>query len=63
MSKEPGAVQALEIIPWRVKLVAAGRMSVKKRRSDVYRAVPVPLAYLDAHSEVRRSLIPIEQGR
>ena len=41
--------EALEITPRRVEL-DSGRVilrTLKKRRSDVYRAVPVPPAYLD----------------
>ena len=48
--------EALEITPKRVDL-AAGQItlrSLKKRRQDVYRSVPVPPDYLDTLSAVHR---------
>ena len=48
--------EALEITPRRVEL-AAGQItlrSLKKRRDDVYRSVPVPPDYLDTLSAVHR---------
>ncbi len=48
--------EALELVPKRVQL-DAGRVvfrSLKKRREDVYRAVPVPPEYLDTLNIVHR---------
>lgn len=48
--------EALEITPERIEL-AAGQVtlrSLKKRRQDVYRSVPVPPDYLDTLSAVHR---------